>query len=66
MANLKPCPMCGKRGTALQILFGYDEDDGDKGYFVLCDCGVSTKASSKAIPTAKRRWNRRTTPEGGQ
>lgn len=51
MAELKPCPFCGRTPRI--------EDCGEYGYFVTCDCGIEQSKLYCQKCDAVRHWNRR-------
>lgn len=53
MAELKPCPFCGRIPKI--------EDCGDHRYFVKCKCGIEQSSLYAQRCDAIRRWNRRKT-----
>lgn len=55
MAELKPCPFCGRTPTV--------DDCGDHRYFVRCKCGVAQDKLYMQKCDAVRRWNTRKTGE---
>ena len=53
MADLKPCPFCGRTPTV--------DDCGDHRYFVRCKCGITQDKLYMQKCDAVRRWNTRKT-----
>ena len=53
MADLKPCPFCGRTPTI--------DDCGDHRYFVRCKCGIAQDKLYMQKCDATRRWNTRKT-----
>lgn len=53
MAELKPCPFCGRAPTV--------DDCGDHRYFVRCKCGIAQDKLYAQKCDAIRRWNTRKT-----
>ena len=51
MAELKPCPFCGRIPMV--------EDCGDNRYFVRCKCGIAQDKLYGQRCDAVRRWNTR-------
>ena len=57
MAELKPCPFCGRTPTV--------DDCGDHRYFVRCKCGIAQDKLYAQKCDAVRRWNTRKTGKIG-
>ena len=53
MAELKPCPFCGR----VPII----EDCGERSYFIKCKCGIEQSRLYMQKCDAVRHWNRRKT-----
>lgn len=53
MANVKPCPFCGR----VPII----EDCGEHSWFIRCACGIAQDKLYAQRCDAVRRWNRRKT-----
>lgn len=51
MAELKPCPFCGRTPNI--------EGDGVYGYYVKCNCGIEQSKLYKQKCTAIKHWNKR-------
>ena len=51
MAELKPCPFCGRVPKV--------DDCGDNRYFVKCECGIEQSKLYWQKCDAIRRWNTR-------
>lgn len=56
MAELKPCPFCGKIPRIQDCGHNY-------GYFVTCKCGVEQSGLYKQKCDAVRHWNKRKTEQ---
>lgn len=51
MAELKPCPFCGRKPRI--------ESCENFGYFVICKCGIEQSTLYAQKCDAVKRWNRR-------
>lgn len=60
MAELKPCPFCGKEVKIKKKCYkNWCGEIQRRGYYITCKCGVSTKEYDSEEKVSKV-WNRRT------
>ena len=60
MAELKPCPFCGRNGITIMARFPFYNEM--TCYYALCSCCGARSASHIEEQLAIEAWNRRSTP----